>query len=578
MAPSVLAGGPSFGGGFNVGAAVIGGIRAAQTIKSIRDANSGHDPNGDSGRSFGPRGIRGGNGQNNYPQQQQQTYVRPHTNVLPQANAQPQPNIVPQKNVVLAKPIANTAMDTRVVEVTAADLDRVTNELKDQSTALLNDLGRRVTAEITTLIDKLPNGANLTPSERNAIRNAVESGNPEATANLMSPADRNTPAGRNLVDLATARQQIDVVRTALTNNTLTITDLVNLLDAVDGPLPADAQGLVGGIAINAQVTTWVATTPPGPQLIPVGNNVPIGLVPGLPPGRILPLGAQALVGMGPGGGTRIILGEGNVLQVAGLQAPIGPPVPNSEGDVYSGVVLGNGGGDPMNYNVNQTPFEMKPQFTQNLGAGSWLVEFDRGGAHGLARYTLTEGYYEFTPTEKGWDLFKQAFSATLENRNDFDFHYVLDNKPAVLAPGQKLDLAGDYPASVRFENGNGEFVTKRLRAGAFQVAVNEKAAFEIYPTDAIAATPKPQRMLGLGAPTILGGGGVPVATRGVTADGAAVSAGEADPAMVAAMNFQLPAGFRPIDPVAVLSAKKGKVAGGGKQPGAFSLFAASNEE
>jgi len=34
-----------------------------------------------------------------------------------------------------------------------------------------------------------------------------------------------------------------------------------------------------------------------------------------------------------------------------------------------------------------------------------IVEFDRGGAFGRARYTVSDGIYTFTPTDRGWELY-----------------------------------------------------------------------------------------------------------------------------------------------------------------------------
>ena len=46
--------------------------------------------------------------------------------------------------------------------------------------------------------------------------------------------------------------------------------------------------------------------------------------------------------------------------------------------------------------------------TQKLTTkGSYIVSFDRGGSHGTARYTITEGLYEFTMTDHGWELYRQ---------------------------------------------------------------------------------------------------------------------------------------------------------------------------
>jgi hypothetical protein len=42
------------------------------------------------------------------------------------------------------------------------------------------------------------------------------------------------------------------------------------------------------------------------------------------------------------------------------------------------------------------------------GAGSRIVEFDRGGDFGSTRMALTPGHYEFVVGEKGWQLVRNA--------------------------------------------------------------------------------------------------------------------------------------------------------------------------
>jgi len=34
-----------------------------------------------------------------------------------------------------------------------------------------------------------------------------------------------------------------------------------------------------------------------------------------------------------------------------------------------------------------------------------IIEFDRGGAFGRARYTVGDGTYTFAPTDRGWELY-----------------------------------------------------------------------------------------------------------------------------------------------------------------------------
>jgi hypothetical protein len=45
------------------------------------------------------------------------------------------------------------------------------------------------------------------------------------------------------------------------------------------------------------------------------------------------------------------------------------------------------------------------------GRASRVVEFDRGGDFGSARYDLSPGDYEFVITDRGWDLQRRAASS-----------------------------------------------------------------------------------------------------------------------------------------------------------------------
>jgi len=85
-----------------------------------------------------------------------------------------------------------------------------------------------------------------------------------------------------------------------------------------------------------------------------------------------------------------------VAQPVAAPAPTGP---NAE------VLLLNPEDDTIAYNLNGTRFDMQPGFSQKLTTRpSWVVEFDRGGSFGTARYTLTKGAYKFIATDRGWDL------------------------------------------------------------------------------------------------------------------------------------------------------------------------------
>jgi hypothetical protein len=76
-----------------------------------------------------------------------------------------------------------------------------------------------------------------------------------------------------------------------------------------------------------------------------------------------------------------------------------------------GVTVRNPAGTKVNLSYlldDSQEQEISAGETQKLTAkGSYIVSFDRGGSHGTARYTITEGLYEFTMTDHGWELYRQ---------------------------------------------------------------------------------------------------------------------------------------------------------------------------
>ena len=69
----------------------------------------------------------------------------------------------------------------------------------------------------------------------------------------------------------------------------------------------------------------------------------------------------------------------------------------------------NSGDTEVHYNVSKEQFSMLPDYRQTLPGGkTYVVEFDRGGGHGKARYSVKDGAYAFTPTDRGWELYRQS--------------------------------------------------------------------------------------------------------------------------------------------------------------------------
>ena len=73
-------------------------------------------------------------------------------------------------------------------------------------------------------------------------------------------------------------------------------------------------------------------------------------------------------------------------------------------------------GIQLSYTIDaRQGYDIAARQTQQLATkGSYLIEFDRGGEFGRARYTITEGLYDFTPTDHGWELYRQPESAAAE--------------------------------------------------------------------------------------------------------------------------------------------------------------------
>jgi hypothetical protein len=60
---------------------------------------------------------------------------------------------------------------------------------------------------------------------------------------------------------------------------------------------------------------------------------------------------------------------------------------------------------PVSYTLDGYPYVIQPGFVQEL-AETYVIEFDRGGVFGVARYNMSDGTYTFTLTPAGsWELY-----------------------------------------------------------------------------------------------------------------------------------------------------------------------------
>jgi len=232
-------------------------------------------------------------------------------------------------------------------------------------------------------------------------------------------------------------------------------------------------------------------------MIPFIGDAYIVWVPGLPVHSCICLGNGALMAgmVGPRG--EICVSIGSAAEAMGMAVPAGPPLPEPEAElVTSGVVISNVGNSEIHYNLNDQPFTMKPRYTQTLSANNtWTVTFDRGGLHGTASYTVSDGTYKFTPTDHGWELYKHTLKGTIDNgHNDFDFHYVVNNEHQTVAAGATRTHTSRFPLVVRFDSGNGQTKQKQFSDSIKVVAVADDGTLDLFDEKNVEPPTAPERI------------------------------------------------------------------------------------
>jgi hypothetical protein len=496
--------------------------------------------------------------------------------VLPAANSLPAVNKPAASKTAAAKPSKpklpakpNPGKGDFVANLTAGDLKSMAKQIGDRDQKKITDLERAATAAATGLIDRLPNAADLTPAQRRAIEDAVASGDAARLREALGPA-ADSPAGMGLGELTTLIDTLNEAADAIANNTFGGGELAQVVGGtttlnIPPSVRQDMLTTIGEIAADQQWLTWILATPPGLGVVPMGPDVPLVLVPGLPDGWLMPLdGGAVMIGMGaPGDG--IWLGMGDPLEVAGLPVPMegAEPAAATTADFSAGqIILANPTTETVNYNLNQLPYQMAPTFEQTLPAGTtWTIEFDRGGSFGMARYDLAEGYYVFAITDRGWELYKRTFTTTLNNSaNSFAFNYVIDDQQQTLNPGETHDLNGVFPPIVRFDNGSGQEQSRRLESGDYQIAVADDLTIDIYRAEEVSAPQAPQ--------AVVAGTPAAIAPQAATTPAAAQPAAPVAAPAVSVAPAPLPTEVRPIVPVATAT----PASTGRRLPRGFTLF------
>lgn len=331
----------------------------------------------------------------------------------------------------------------------------------------------------------------LRDGDRTAVYEAWVKGNPVDTAGAEQAA-RQTDVKRLMARLV---QDAEKNKSAMRQNVMEF-------DAALGRI-VNSTPAVADLSIPVKtLKNWVearklidATTPgKGPVAkLPIGNDVTLIFDPTLPEDTAIVLSDQAMLISRDGHNSLKIL-KGNAAEALGLPIVTGTPLAEAEGaEMVDGVLLINPSSSrgTVNYNINGNHYVAQSGMQQKLAMlpddRKWLIEFDRGENFGSATYTLPMGTYRFTPTDRGWELFRQKFEIVLDNsqsNQEFNFNFQGENLIVPAAAGRTLNSI--YPIVVRFDRGNGAaFVAKStsMTVGTLQIGVNPNDnLWDLFPT------------------------------------------------------------------------------------------------
>jgi hypothetical protein len=307
---------------------------------------------------------------------------------------------------------------------------------------------------------------------------------------MLGPAAMDPKVKEELAKLKEKADKGEEITTADIDKLAMVAMMSGMLPA--GFNPADANKQADQLKKWSQIASSLqdeANT--GPPTLPGGNVVVIS-VPTLPQDDMVMLPDGTIL-IGTGGQGLVNVASLNASDVLGVSIGAGEPIPDSESDVTKRVKEGTLLLNPqendatIEYVISGANYSMKAGYTHALPAGTkWIIRFDRGNGS-EASYTLADGTYAFGSSEKGWELYPQKFSVTIDNRgNDSTFHYNVDNKQHEVAAGSSETHNSSYPIYISFDRGNGQEALKKVltKDQHFQVAVDPSdSLWELYAGD-----------------------------------------------------------------------------------------------
>jgi hypothetical protein len=439
--------------------------------------------------------------------------VAPAETALAQKGAAPRFGWQPSQGNAALRP--NTLEANKPVAMTNKIIQPVPLSADSQRHALAS-IDKNVTSQIASVAEKLKGAlpdelamltktSGWTTEDQQALVGALRAGDPTAVYETWVKGNPRDIAGAELAAHQTdARRLVGRLSQDIEKNKAglkqDVADFDVALSKIAGATPAVAE--LGPTVKNLK--TWIearqlieaATPGKGPVAkLPNGNNVTLVFDPALARGVAIVLSDEAIL-IGHEGDPALTITTGNAAEALGLPIVTGTPLAEEEGvEVTDGVLLVNPANSQgtLNYNINGNHYVAEPGMSQKLAPRAngreWVVEFDRGATFGSATYKLAPGTYNFTPTDQGWQLYRQRFEVVLDNsQSDQEFNYIFRGEDQTVPAGGSRTLSSTYPIVVRFDRGNGsDFVTKStsLAVGNLQIGVNPTDnLWDLFPTSA----------------------------------------------------------------------------------------------
>ncbi|HVX12501.1 MAG TPA: hypothetical protein VHC22_15075 [Pirellulales bacterium] len=372
------------------------------------------------------------------------------------------------------------------IPLTAARLEAAKDGVDRQIRDAVEDLRPQMRQLFPDKLDALSGTSGWTPEARTTLTKALRAGDPEQIYEAWLQAEPNNTSGAERIareaELQRAFKRLEQSGEEGSATSAQIEDLRDALDKL--AVSVDLAGQLGG-ELDA-LDTWVRI-----QEILDEAEPDTGAAKALPRGRVkliknpnLSVGTAVvlnnttvMVGSRGHGGVEIV--RGNAAEALGLSVINDEPLADAEGSPQrSGTLIMNPRkhGETIRYVLNGEEYVMRPGTSQRLRTGqAWRIGYDRGGDSGLAEYSLTDGTYVWTPTDRGWQLYKQRYDLVIDNsRNPRDFHFVVNDEPLVVRAGHSRKISNAYPIAIEYDRGNGtERVTKIVNfSGNVEVGVN----------------------------------------------------------------------------------------------------------